>query len=645
MDSNILKKIKVAKPAALPKQSLGPISDLEKHLPSDWWKTIFSSLYLKTDGDVVENDNGTRQDIDLLVESLALEPHNKILDLCCGQGRHLLELARRGYAHLTGIDRSRYLIRLAKKRALQNSYHVKFSEGDARKIAVSDNYLDCVTIMGNSFGYFEKLDDDIKVLEEIKRVLVSQGKLALDLADGAWLRNNFEARSWEWIDEDQFVCRERSLSKDKTKLISREVIVHAEKGVIRDQFYAERLYDAEQITAFLQDLGFTDIFIHQNKQGVSSRNQDLGMMAHRMFVTARAPLKKTISNIKNKQEVVVLMGDPNMSDIIKKNGVFNPEDLETINKLKEGLGTLKEYSFKFINNHKTLIQTLQAQKPAFVLNLCDEGYNNNARMELHVPALLEMMGIPYSGANPVGLAICYDKAIVRSIAMNLDIPVPEETYFDQTDQAATIPSTLPAFVKPNMGDSSFGITKDAVVHNANDLVNYVQNLQEKLGGSSILIQEFLPGDEYSVSIMGNQGDYTVFPILKVNYDKLPVGLPKLLGYESKWLPESDYWKCVSYEEARLSEEETRKLIDYSIKMFERTGCRDYARFDFRADKHGVIKLLEVNPNPGWCWDGKFNMMAQMHGISYEEMLGLLLKVSRQRYKLDQDQPASQVNAE
>lgn len=642
MDSNILKKTKAIKQSGLLKQSLGPISDLEKHLPSDWWRTLFSSLYLKTDGDVVENDSGTRQDIDLLVETLKLEPHHKILDLCCGQGRHLLELARRGYAHLTGIDRSRYLVRLAKKRALQNSYHVKFSEGDARKIAVADNFFDCVSIMGNSFGYFEKLDDDIKVLNDIKRVLVSKGMLALDLADGAWLRENFEPRSWEWIDENQFVCRERSLSKDQTKLISREVIVHVEKGVIRDQFYAERLYDAEQITRFLTELGFTDIEIHSNKQGISSRNQDLGMMAHRMFVTARAPLKKTCSDIKNKQEIVVLMGDPSLSDVIKKNGVFNPEDMDTINKLKEALGSLKEYSFKYISNHKTLIQTLQTNKPAFVLNLCDEGYFNDAKKELHVAALLEMLGVPYSGANPVGLAICYDKSIVRSIAKSLDVPVPEETYFDQNDQSATIPSTLPAFVKPNLGDSSFGITKDAIVHNAADLVNYVQKLQEKLGGTSILVQEFLTGDEFSVSIIGNQGDYTVFPILKVNYDKLPEELPRLLGYESKWLPDSEYWKSISYEEARLSEEESRKLIDYSIKMFERTGCRDYARFDFRADKHGVIKLLEVNPNPGWCWDGKFNMMAQMHGMSYEDMLALLLKVSRRRYKFTESSPQVQL---
>src|SRR3954466_14083990 len=93
-------------------RTLGPVSDLEHHLPSEWWRTLFNSLYLETDGDVVENDRNTETEIDLLVRSAGLEPNDRILDLCCGQGRHVLELARRGYKSVTGIDRSRYLIRL-----------------------------------------------------------------------------------------------------------------------------------------------------------------------------------------------------------------------------------------------------------------------------------------------------------------------------------------------------------------------------------------------------------------------------------------------------------------------------------------------------------------------------------------------------
>src|SRR6202171_6777790 len=98
-------------------RTLGPVSDLERHLPSEWWRTLFNSLYLETDGDIVENDRNTEQEVDLLISSAGLERNDRILDLCCGQGRHSLELAQRGLQHVTGLDRSRYLIRLARKRA------------------------------------------------------------------------------------------------------------------------------------------------------------------------------------------------------------------------------------------------------------------------------------------------------------------------------------------------------------------------------------------------------------------------------------------------------------------------------------------------------------------------------------------------
>src|SRR5258708_11642193 len=88
-------------------RTLGPVSDLERHLPTEWWRTLFNSLYLETDGDVVENDRNTEQEIDLLVKSVGLEPNDRILDLCCGQGRHVLELARRGLQNVTPLDPSR----------------------------------------------------------------------------------------------------------------------------------------------------------------------------------------------------------------------------------------------------------------------------------------------------------------------------------------------------------------------------------------------------------------------------------------------------------------------------------------------------------------------------------------------------------
>jgi D-alanine-D-alanine ligase len=104
-----------------------------------------------------------------------------------------------------------------------------------------------------------------------------------------------------------------------------------------------------------------------------------------------------------------------------------------------------------------------------------------------------------------------------------------------------------------------------------------------------------------------------------------------LGYESKWLPDSAYWTQIKYHEAGLDEEAKRRLYDHSSLLFERLGCRDYARFDFRADASGQIKLLEVNPNPGWCWDGKFNFMAGFAGLRYADVLRMIIEAAQSRY--------------
>jgi D-alanine-D-alanine ligase len=618
-----------------PPRTLGPISDLERHLPSEWWKSLFNSIYLKTDGDVVENDANTVREIDLVIRAAVLEPNDRVLDLCCGQGRHSLELARRGFRFVTGIDRSRYLIRLARKRARKLGLAVDFHEGDARKFNLPDDSSHCVILMGNSFGYFDREEDDLAVLQSVKRILADGGTLAMDLVDGEWMRNHFEPRSWEWIDGNHFVCRERSLATDRIRLISREVVVHAEHGIIADQFYAERLYTRNQISTLLEKVGFQSLRWHTPPVTDSDRNQDLGMMTHRMLLTTQGP-RKTMHRFRQGPlfpNVTILMGDPSLPDTVKRDGQFNEEDYDTIDRLKKALSELDEYHFRYLDRHDCLITELRNNPPEFVFNLCDEGYNNDAYMELHVPAILEMRGIPYTGAGPACLALCYNKAHIRAIASLIDIPVPLETYFNPDDQAATLPSVFPALVKPNFGDSSIGITQKAVVHTPEELIAYLEVMHETLPGRALLIQEFLPGTEYSVGIVGNPGlTCRILPILEVDYSHLDPALPKILGYESKWLPDSPYWTRIQYHEAQVDDEIQRKMLDYSMTLFERLDCRDYARFDYRTDAAGEIKLLEVNPNPGWCWDGKLNYMAGFVGMRYSDLLRAILEAAQERLK-------------
>ena len=622
-----------AKPKSNNIRTLGPVTDLEHHLPNEWWRNLFNSLYLKTDGDVVENDDNTVREIDAVIAATGLDPNDRVLDLCCGQGRHSLELARRGFKKVLGIDRSRYLVSLARRRARGAGFDVRFKEGDARKFSVPESSFDCVVIMGNSFGYFDREEDDLDVLSSVKRALRSAGKLMLDLMDGDWMRQNFERRSWEWIDDNQFVCRERSLSADRARMISREVVVHAEKGVIADQFYAERLYSRDLIKKLLEEAGFSEIRFHGSMEALSTRNADLGMMAHRNFISAVAPPKMVTKKRRDVlyPDVTVLLGDPRLPDDVKRNGVFNPEDIDTVSRLQSALAELPGYTFTYLDNHNAFLNELRNRHSTFVLNLCDEGYNNDALKELHVPALLEMLGIPYTGAGPAALGLCYNKALVRAAAESFDIPVPLESLFDPDDQGGTLPSIFPALIKPCLGDSSLGITQHAVVNNTEEAVAYLSELRNLLPGRPLLVQEFLPGREYTVALIGNPGfGYTVLPLLEVDFSNLDPKLPQILSYESKWCPDSPYWNDIEYKQAEIEDDLRRKMVDWSITLFERLGCRDYARIDFRTDANGQVKLLEVNPNPGWCWDGKMNLMAGYGGYRYADFLRMLIEAAQLR---------------
>ena len=617
-----------------PTKTLGPLSDLERHLPQDWWKTLFNAVYLKTDGDVVENRANTSQDVDLFLEATGLRPGDRVLDLCCGQGRHAIEMAQRGHTAVVGLDRSRYLVRLARKRSERSGVSVTFKEGDARKFRLPEALFDGVALFGNSFGYFEREEDDHVVLRSVRRVLKPNGHLFMDLTDGDWMREHFEPRSWEWVDQDQFVCRERALAKDNRRLITREVVTHAERGVIADQFYAERLYSREEIQNLLHSAGFVDFECLPAPGTCSERGQDLGMMAQRLVLVARKPSQPSVSVRRGPlfPSVTVLLGDPSLPDIVKLEGRFNPEDIATMDRMKEALSSLSAYSFTCWDAHQSLATLLRENPPVFVLNLCDEGFMNDAFKELHVPALLELHNVPYTGAGPACLGLCYNKALVRAVAQTLDIPVPLESYFSPDDQAATLPSIFPILLKPNFGDSSQGITKDAVVYAQEQFIEYLEGLRRDFPKRPILVQEFLSGPEYSVGLIGNPGlGMTVLPVLEVDYSGLDEGLPRILGYESKWEPDSPYWTQIKCTEARLSDEAQRVLTDHSMLLFERLDCRDYARFDFRTDAKGEIKLLEVNPNPGWCWDGKLNYMAGFASFSYADMLRMIIEAAQERY--------------
>ncbi|WP_163380777.1 methyltransferase domain-containing protein [Cyclobacterium sp. SYSU L10401] len=616
-------------------KTMGPVKNLEYHLHPEWWKRIFNATYLKTDADVVEDENITKSEIDLFHELLDIKEGNSLLDLACGQGRHLLELTNRGSYQLFGLDRSRYLTQRAKTIARRKGVSINFKEGDARKLPYANDSFDYVTILGNSFGYFETSEDDLKILKEVFRVLKPGGRLLMDVADGSFLRDNFTPRSWEWIDKKHFVCRERSLATDNERLISREVVTNTEKGVIVDQFYAERLYTREILADLTGKVGFKDLAFHGNLEVESLRNQDLGMMANRFILTTTAKKewspKKKKKDIKN---VVVVMGDPGLNDVIKPDAKFDSDDFETIEKLKIGLSKMDNYKFSYLNNHQSLVADLQKHKDRIdlVFNLCDEGFGNDARKELHIPALLEMMNLPYTGSNPQTLAYCYDKSLIRGIATEIGVPVANAFVITAEDNLFELNIPFPVIAKPNFGDSSFGITQKNVANSIEELADAILRIREQFGyDKPILVEEFLTGAEVSVGIIGNPDNYTILPIIEEDYSELPEGLPKICGYEAKWLTDSPYMQTLRSIRASLPLALEQELINHSLKLFQRLDCKDYCRFDWRLNSLNEPKMLEVNPNPGWCWDGHLAKMSSIGGMDYTQMLEAILNAADTRY--------------
>lgn len=618
----------------------GPVTDLEQHLQPNWWKQIFNATYLKTDADVVEDASITEGEVNLFSHLLNIQKGDTVLDLACGQGRHLIELAKRGSYHLYGLDRSRYLIQRARSRAKKNNLSIQFKEGDVRRLPYPTDYFDYVTILGNSFGYFEAASDDLKVLNEVFRVLKPDGMLLLDIADGSFLRKHFTPRSWEWIDQQHFVCRERSLAADQERLISREIVTHTEKGIIVDQFYAERLYTKEQLLEMLQQVGFTNLVFQGALESNSQRNQDLGMMEKRFILTGVVLKEWTPKKGKKAtKQVAVVMGDPKRRDIIKPNATFDSDDFETINKLKMALSQLDNYKFTYIDDHSSLISKLQKLqgKIDFVFNLCDEGFDNDAVKELHIPALLEMLQLPYSGSNPQTLAYCYDKSLIRGIATEIEVPVADAFIVSGEDNLFDLNLPFPVIAKPNYGDSSFGITKKNVAYSVEDLSDAIVSIRRLFGYQHpILIEEFLTGAEISIGIIGNPHAYQVLPIIEEDYSNLPKDLPKICGYEAKWLVDSPYMKHLRSIPADLPLDTTEAITRHSMKLFERLNCRDYCRFDWRLNAAGEPKLLEVNPNPGWCWDGHLAKMCAIGNLNYSQMLAAILNATQLRYNLELD---------
>ncbi len=250
----------------------------------EWWRTLFDELYLKTDARSVCDEDLTRREIDCILQMLDPAPGDRILDLCGGQARHSLELARRGFSRLTLLDYSSHLLSVGSRRAAEEQLEVHFVRGDARRVAFRGGSFDIVLVLGSSFGYFVEERENRRILAEAARVLDGGGRLLLDLPDADFVIGNFCPETTHRVDDDIRVQRRRELGEGI--ICCRERILSRKSGFVRENTYCTRLYGKEEITGLLKEAGFCGIgflndFMRRDGQG------DFGTMTSRMVTVAR----------------------------------------------------------------------------------------------------------------------------------------------------------------------------------------------------------------------------------------------------------------------------------------------------------------------------------------------------------------------
>jgi D-alanine-D-alanine ligase len=251
----------------------------------EWWKTLFDEVYLVTDAPFVCNPTLTKREVDMVERLFPRRPTLRILDCCGGQGRHALELARRGYRPPLVLDYSTVLLQRGRRAAAAAGLDVPFCQGDARALPFPSASFDVVLLLTNSFGYCAEVTDDRRVVTEVARVLTPGGHFVLDLIDREAALRHFHPASWHEATADTVVCWRRELVHEMIRV--REVVLSKTTGLVRDRTYAERLYTPEGLRTLLVDVGFGDVVIQRGALiSTPDAEQDYGLATTRMLVTA-----------------------------------------------------------------------------------------------------------------------------------------------------------------------------------------------------------------------------------------------------------------------------------------------------------------------------------------------------------------------
>jgi D-alanine-D-alanine ligase len=270
---------------------------------------------------------------------------------------------------------------------------------------------------------------------------------------------------------------------------------------------------------------------------------------------------------------------------------------------------------------------LQTDRVDIAFNIC-EGYHGRNR-EAHVPAVLEMLGVPMTGSDVLTLAACLDKPTTKMLLLHHRVPTPRFQVFYSALDVLDDSLRWPLIVKPAHEGSSMGISSKSRVTNEAELRERVAYLKRHYRQPA-LVEEFIVGREFTVGVLGN-GELTTLPVMEISFDNVPAEANGIYSYQYKreWTERGNFLCPAPIDEF------TGHLLAETAKLaFRVLGCRDFGRVDFRLSQDGIPYVIEVNPLPGLAPGySDFPVAAQAGGISYGQLINLILNHALERYQI------------
>ena len=308
------------------------------------------------------------------------------------------------------------------------------------------------------------------------------------------------------------------------------------------------------------------------------------------------------------------------------------DDEETIGAVHAALA--RRHEVIPVEGDEEAFEKFKKYRPQIVFNMA-EGIYGISR-ESQIPAMLEMLQIPYTGSDPLTLALCLDKAMAKVALSYHGIPNAPFVVVSDTPKKRPFPP-FPLIVKPLREGSSKGIQNSSLVRHSRQLKEEIHRVLTEYQQPA-LVEKFLPGREFTVALLGNGSRVEVLPIVEINFEELPGHINPIYSFEAKWIWDTvenplEIFACP----AKVSPALRKKIQSVCRAAYLALGVRDWCRIDVRLDDAGEPCVLELNPLPGILpnpdANSCFPKAARTAGMAYDQLINRVLDVACERVGL------------